>query len=99
MCHWVGMCVPTSSSVKTGVEIERALALPPSQVIVGWSPPAKSAGGSRSDYNSLPVVVGRRRLKEGALRALPKACQGAWRFADEKFLNFKVATSKRNAIQ
>ena len=44
MCHWVGMCVPTSSSVKTGVEIERALALPPSQVIVGWSPPAKVPG-------------------------------------------------------
>ena len=23
MCHWVGVRVPTSSSVKTGVEIER----------------------------------------------------------------------------
>ena len=38
MCHWVGVCVPTSSSVKTGVGIERALALPPSQVIIGWDP-------------------------------------------------------------
>ena len=99
MCHWVGVCVPTSSSVKTGVGIERALALPPSQVIIGWSPQLMVPGVRDPDYNSLPVVVGRRRLKEGALRALPKACQGAWRFADEKFLNFKVATSKRNASQ
>ena len=44
MCHWVGVCVPTSSSVKTGVGIERALALPPSQVIIGWDPPARGAG-------------------------------------------------------
>ena len=85
MCHWVGVCVPTSSSVKTGVEIERALALPPSQVIIGWDPRARGAGGSETPiFNSLPVVVGRRRSKEGARRAWPKRVKEQWRFADER---------------
>ena len=85
MCHWVGVCVPTSSSVKTGVGIERALALPPSQVIIGWDPPARGAGGSETPiFNSLPVVVGRRRSKEGARRAWPKRVKEQWRFADER---------------
>ena len=85
MCHWVGVCVPTSSSVKTGVGIERALALPPSQVIIGWASPARGAGGPETPiFNSLPVVVGRRRSKEGARRAWPKRDKELWRFADER---------------
>ena len=69
MCHWVGVCVPTSSSVKTGVGIERALALPPLQVIIGWDPPARGAGGSEAPiFNSLPAA------DRGSRSTLPLVC-------------------------
>ena len=69
MCHWVVVCVPTSSSVKTGVGIERALALPPSQVIIEWPPPARGAGGPEPPiFNSLPAA------DRGSRSTLPLVC-------------------------
>ena len=85
------MCVPTSSSVKTGVEIERALALPPSQVIIGWDPPARGAGGPETPIFNLrgcgqPLIQlapgggGEEEVERRRASGLAEACQGAVAF-------------------
>ena len=85
MCHWVGVCAPTSSSVKTGVGIERALALPPLQVIIGWDPPARGAGGPKPRFSTRSRWWwGGGGRKGGARRAWPRRDKLQWRFADER---------------
>ena len=78
MCHWVGVCVPTSSSVKTGVGIERALALPPSQVIIGWDPRLKAPGVRDPDFQLAPGGGGEEEVEKearvGLGRSVTRSC-------------------------
>ena len=80
MCHWVGVCVPTSSSVKTGVGIERALALPPSQVIIGWDPRLEVPGVRNSDFQLAPGGGGEEEVERRRASGSAEACQGAVAF-------------------
>ena len=73
MCHWVGVCVPTSSSVKTGVGIERALALPPSQVIIGWDPRLEVPGVRNPEFQLAPGGGGEEEVERRRASGLAEA--------------------------